>query len=495
VSFAEDLAAVAKTAVCGYLANGGNYALTNATIGAALTPGGQIPAVAAGLGLMALNYGCNYNPNGIKPGTEPHFTGCTRVSSGILGIYLRLNDGRVVPAGTGISDCVEVVSRGSYVDLDGSIALTAVLRGASTGTWSGNICNIRQNIVGWTTRCEGPCTCVATDNDAAGPVNWPTTVTAPSGCQMTVENVAIVVEADGSLRPVLKISPAAGALATGGVIGGCNFAPIVYVGGGGGGGEPPWWAPWAPGPNGPNGEPWWYPLLRGAAAGATEYVVKKLLDSLFQYNVPATVYRLTGVCETNANGEPIDVAREKVIPAAPPLLALQERLDALPVLIQGLKDLKQPVCTTHEPKQGIAHRVRFISEGVSPRNGKHYIKEIGYRAQTERPLAEHRDHWKDFHWESGPFMVMSRGLPWGQPQVWAASFEEGRRVLTHAAAIAGVDLSVASHRWIENVTIGTRTGVIDRFGVARDRTGEVWVVTRTGSSGWPELAPELRTQP
>jgi hypothetical protein len=323
-------------------------------------------------------------------------------------------------------------------------------------------------------------------------------VTTDSGCNLTVEHVAINVEADGSMRPVYKISSAGGptAMATGGVIGGCNFDPIIYVGGGGGGDiYPPWYAPWAPGPDGPGGEPWWYQLLRGAAAGATEAVVGKLLDSIFGEKLPGTVYRLHSVCETGTNGGPVDMAREVVIPPAKVLSGIAARLDALPTLTQGLKDFKQPICTTHEPKQGIAHRVRFISDGVSPRNGKRYIKELGYRAQVERPLAEHRDHWRTFRWESGPFMVMSRGLPWGQPQVWAASFEEGRRVLTHAAAIAGVNLSDASHDWIENVTIGTRTGVIERFGVAQDRTGEVWVVRRTGSSGWPELAPEHRTHP
>jgi hypothetical protein len=172
---------------------------------------------------------------------------------------------------------------------------------------------------------------------------------------------------------------------------------------------------------------------------------------------------------------------------------LEKRLDALAGLIQDHKNLKQPICNDHQPTRGIAHRVRFISDGVSPRNGKRYLKDLGYRDQSGRPLVEHREHWKTFRWESGPFLVSSRGLPWGQPQVWAASFEEGRRVLTHAAAIAGVDVSSESHRWFERVQPSTRNGVVESFGVARDRTGEVWVVARDGSDGWPELAPEFRT--
>jgi hypothetical protein len=172
---------------------------------------------------------------------------------------------------------------------------------------------------------------------------------------------------------------------------------------------------------------------------------------------------------------------------------LEKRLDALAGLVQDSKNLRQPICNDHQPTRGIAHRVRFISDGVSPRNGKRYLKDLGYRDQSGRPLVEHREHWKTFRWESGPFLVSSRGLPWGQPQVWASSFEEGRRVLTHAAAIAGVDVSSESHRWFERVQPSTRNGVVESFGVARDRTGEVWVVARDGSDGWPELAPEFRT--
>jgi hypothetical protein len=474
--------------------------LGNFVVRGLMVPGAQVPAAAAGLGLLALNYGCNFDPNGGVKDQVRDLVGCASYNDGrtteIWGVQ---SDQRYA---TWMFSNVKTVMRATvtfdvplpgwarsdlaWIDGDGKYHEA---KGEGPG---GNYGVLHHFSRYWP---QQACGTAGTAGGGFQPSPPPVDVTTPDGCHLTVEHVAINVDADGSMRPVVKItSNPAAAMATGGVIGGCNFAPIIAVGGGGGG-EPPWFGPWAPGPDGPNGEPWWYPLLRGAAAGATEYVVKKLLDSLFQYNVPATVYRLTGVCETNANGEPIDVAREKVIPAAPPLLALQERLDALPVLIQGLKDLKQPICTTHEPKQGIAHRVRFISEGVSPRNGKHYIRELGYRDQSGRALAEHREHWKTFRWESGPFQVISRGLSWGQPQVWASSFEEGRRVLAHAAAIAGVDLSVASHRWIERVSTYTRNGAVESFGVARDRTGEVWVVTRDSPDGWPELAPEHRTAP
>ncbi len=49
------------------------------------------------------------------------------------------------------------------------------------------------------------------------------------------------------------------------------------------------------------------------------------------------------------------------------------------------------------------------------------------------------DHWKDFTFESGPVVVGHVGSSWGNPQVWASSEEEGKRVIRHAGGEAGID--------------------------------------------------------
>ncbi len=66
-----------------------------------------------------------------------------------------------------------------------------------------------------------------------------------SGCNLTIHWEGVVVDQSGTPQPIYKIEPAAtGLRAGGGIIGGCNFAPVLYVGGGGGGNEPPYTIPY-----------------------------------------------------------------------------------------------------------------------------------------------------------------------------------------------------------------------------------------------------------
>ena len=67
-------------------------------------------------------------------------------------------------------------------------------------------------------------------------------------------------------------------------------------------------------------------------------------------------------------------------------------------------------------------------------------KVFRYRDTTGRPASFHADHWRGFEWEAGPVIVAAVG-PWGTMQVWAISESEGRRVIAHAAAAAGLNLS------------------------------------------------------
>lgn len=65
-------------------------------------------------------------------------------------------------------------------------------------------------------------------------------------------------------------------------------------------------------------------------------------------------------------------------------------------------------------------------------------KRLGYRDQSGASQDAHRDHWEGFTFSGGPWRVILSGA-WGQPQVWASSAAEGKRVLLHAAAAAGYD--------------------------------------------------------
>ena len=176
--------------------------------------------------------------------------------------------------------------------------------------------------------------------------------------------------------------------------------------------------------------------------------------------------------------------------------SLRVRLDAIAQMLQRQKDWKQPICEPEIPaNNGRAINVQFRSTVASPNGEKPLRKVFGYRDPSGKELIEHRDHWVGFEFESGPWQVKSKGAVWGQVQVWATSEAEGRRVIEHAAAIAGVNLQGHEHRWIAREVMDPRYGVRLRMSVRRDTQGAIWVTERTGPNGLPVVAVPLAPGP
>jgi hypothetical protein len=113
-------------------------------------------------------------------------------------------------------------------------------------------------------------------------------------------------------------------------------------------------------------------------------------------------------------------------------------------------------------------------------------RRLSYRDLTGASQAAHQAHWAGFTWQGGPVQVRLVG-PWGSPYVWAATEAEGRRVLSHAAAIAGWDLSAGGPaEWIVATTNGSRVGQVATFRTQVKR-GALMVTKRDGPSGAPQL--------
>jgi hypothetical protein len=223
--------------------------------------------------------------------------------------------------------------------------------------------------------------------------------------------------------------------------------------------------------------------MAGRLAGA---LVERMLSKLFEQKVPGTVYRVVSVCETDAQGEAISQAREVVIPEAPVFDALLYRVDAMDDLMQGLKDFKQPICPPVKPQlTGEWVTVNFLSDAPSDQGERRLRKVFRYRDQNYAPLEDHIAHWENFTWESGPVVVVSKNLSWGTPQVWASSAEEGKRVIEHAAQVAGVDLSSPKHKWVVTHSGDPRYGRPGRMRVDTRGGNFVRVTKRPGPSGLP----------
>lgn len=74
------------------------------------------------------------------------------------------------------------------------------------------------------------------------------------------------------------------------------------------------------------------------------------------------------------------------------------------------------------------------------------IKRLGYRVQGSTSQESQAAQWEGFTFQGGPWQVIYRG-PWGAPQVWASSEEEGRRVLVKMCGAAGIDPDDPRGQW------------------------------------------------
>ena len=119
-------------------------------------------------------------------------------------------------------------------------------------------------------------------------------------------------------------------------------------------------------------------------------------------------------------------------------------------------------------------------------------KVFRFRCIAEVTLEQATEHWRGFEWEAGPVIVTNEGHPWGKPQVWAASAEEGKRVIRHAGALAGVDPDAYPGRWSIATSTNPRFGKTGTMAPKILKGGAISVTMRDGPSALPDvLVPDL----
>ena len=317
-----------------------------------------------------------------------------------------------------------------------------------------------------------------------------------TNCELTLNFQGFAQISQGTTPQPVYLIQSPQTLRAGGRIGGCQISPTIYYGGpngdggggnGGGGGTS---LPLPPGPIppfGPEGEPWWVDLIKGALGGIAAGVAEQVLETLFASVYPGLIYRMVSVCEKDASGEPISEAIEVPIPPLTAPAAQLARLDAIVELLQASKNFKQPICAPEKPQlQGDWRTISFRSDSTSPYGKSRLCKRFRYRSTSGLGLGEVVDYWKDFTFQSGPVIVIHSGSTWGTPQVWAATADEGKRVIRHAAGEAGIDPDQVG-RWTISGSDSARYGVSDTMRV--DTTGGYyWITSRDGSNGKPVVA-------
>ena len=341
--------------------------------------------------------------------------------------------------------------------------------------------------------------CLASRDDHQGdltPEDLPpvTYIDENNGCEMNITFKGYAEGAGGEVYQITQIEPANNLRANGGVIGGCFFNPTIVVnqigggggGGGGGGALPPVTFP-TPDPVPPAGDPWWKDFVEIALGGVVGALIERQLNNILDEVYPGVTYRMVSVCEKDAQGEPISEAVEVPIEPQQAPGAQIARLDAIVELLQASKNFKQPICGDEQPtSEGDFRTIHFRSASPSPFSSSRLRKRFRYRSQSGLGLGEVVDYWKDFTFESGPVVVSHLGASWGTPKVWAATADEGKRVIRHAAGEAGINPDQVG-RWRIGSSDSSRLGVSDTMSV--DTEGGFYRITsRDGSDGRPIVA-------
>jgi len=315
-----------------------------------------------------------------------------------------------------------------------------------------------------------------------------------TGCSLKVTLKGFVEDSNSGAAPVFKVeSEGKARYIEGSTISGCNFAPTLYYGGGdapdtpGGPTAPynPDWDNWDG-----KGRPPWLDQLEEIVAGAAGKATKDAIEDALETPTAGTEYKLDSICEVDAQGNPIQRSETVEIPTTDPLNAILLRVNGIADLLQPLKDFKQPVCPPEKPQLlGDFRTISFVSDEKSPNGDGRIRKYFRYRSQSGIGLGELVDYWKDFTWQAGPVCVRHIGAAWGTPQVWAASVDEGKRVIRHAAGEAGINPDQAG-QWRVSGSNNPRFGMPGTMRV-NTKGGYYWITERLGSSARPLVAKTI----
>ena len=175
------------------------------------------------------------------------------------------------------------------------------------------------------------------------------------------------------------------------------------------------------------------------------------------------------------------------------IYGLKDRLDALGDMVSWLTLLQLQTCgCSKAPVEGDWVTTRWISDETMDHSGARLRKLFRYRTKSTRSLAELSEYWRSFTWRSGIVCVGHTGAWWGNPQVWAESQGEGKRVIRFAAAEAGIDPDQVG-QWKVGSSRSPRYGMPGTMRIV-EKDGFPWVASRDGSN-WPNQLARFKPGP
>ena len=219
------------------------------------------------------------------------------------------------------------------------------------------------------------------------------------------------------------------------------------------------------------------------------YGIAALLDELWNAingggdgnKVPAQTLEMLAACDYDANDE---LAKFSIsYPEQEILQAILERVNDIPEFLQQHLAWKTPTCKDEKPTlEGQWVTTRWESLEKMDHSGRRLRKLFRYRTKSTRDLGQLSSYWRSFTWQAGSVCVFHKGAWWGTPQVWAASEEEGRRVIRFAGAEAGINPDQVGE-WGTSGSNSPRYGMSGTM-IIQEFEGYPWVAKRDGAP-WP----------
>ena len=489
----DALDAFSQEALCTWLNRpGASTAVAALAISAIAVP--DPVTTLAGLGLLATQMGCAFNP------TDPEIK--TDCQDGWRGIWYDVSNCEDQSGYNEVYIWQNVGGVESWRNWTNLAGYTFMVRWAETGVNTYE-CSLSRRAQGstspsWDSVLKAsssiPCLEIRQDREidltcvgkpSTGPPPPYVGPSAELNCTLKAELQNYQFLPNGNLVPVIKYTNLSATRSdpSNPEISGCNwYGDLIYTGGGGG--EPPTVGPLPPAYDGPPGGPAVPDWLQDFFSGLASELIASEIAKLFEQPVPGITYLMEAPCDKDAEGNPL--IWQKVIPEAPIFDALGYRITALNEQIGQHLAWKTPTCNENVEPEGNFRTISFRSVSTSPYGNSRLRKRFRYRSTSGLGLGEIIDYWKDFTFQSGSVVVGHVGSSWGSPQVWAASEDEGKRVIRHAAGEAGIDPDQVG-RWAIGSSSSSRFGVSDTMKV--DTTGGYyWITSRDGSDNRPVVA-------
>ena len=305
------------------------------------------------------------------------------------------------------------------------------------------------------------------------------------GCNLTFNLLGFASDAEGTqVNPVYRIESApqtkSRANDGGRMAGGCWMKPVIYYGGGGDGGDrkPPIVIPL---PDDDPGGLDWKKILETALGSLAARAVAAGVEELLKPKLPPADFEFVAPCDKDQDGNQLRVVYQMPEQDYQSRVVTQQAV-IMEILQQHL-NWKTPVCFSKNEKGDYARSLSFESTPDPDNNYQRTRKRLGYRSDSPCDVRQLSAHWRDFVWNTGPVIVRHSGSALGSPQVWAASVDEGKRVIQHAGREAGVDPDQVGE-WTIGSTDSPRYGVSATMRLKE--VDGVWAATaRIGPSDWP----------